>query len=297
MRRFLSLIPKVYAEYVRDDCGFLAAGIAFYALLSLFPMILVGVLILNLLLPADPETQHYTWQMAGVYLPPSAVTYVRQSMEHLQGESARAGVAGVAALLWSGRHLFRALELGLHRAWEIPVRRSFVHGNLLAIAILLLCGLLTLGAGVLAALLGWVETLLSHLPVPSVAGFTLDQAIFWQWVHSWVLQPLTCGWIFLLLYVMLPSRQVPVAAALPGAVFAAGAWKISTVLYIHLAFKLLRFNPLYASIGGVAGLLIWLYFGAIVFMLGSELVYCVLEEYYPELPKVKKRHLKKLKTT
>jgi len=297
LKRFLGILPKVYREFVKDDGGFLAAGIAFYALLSLFPMVLVGILILSLILPVTGDAQTYSWQMAQLYLPPDAVDYVKKTISSLQGQTTQAGIFGLIALLWSGRHLFRALELGLHRAWEIPVRRSFFRGNLLAIALMLLCALLTLGVGILTALLGWVQALLSHLPHPNVIGFTLDQAIFWAWLHSWVIQPLTSATIFLILYVLLPSRQVPFMAAVPGAVFAALAWRLSSWVYINVALKLLQLNPIFASVGSLAGLLLWLYVGGMIFMIGAELVYCVLEEYYPDLPKVKKRHLGKLRKT
>lgn len=293
IKRFISILPKVYQEFAKDDGGFLAAGIAFYALLSLFPMLLVGILILSYVAPIHDSAQDYSWQMAAIYLPPSALKYVQASLLNIQGHSGRVGLFGLLALLWSGRHLFRALELGVHRAWEIPVRRSYIRGNLLSIAMILLCALLTLGVGLLTALLSWVQAVLSHLPHPQFAGFTLDQAIVWAWFHTWLLQPFTSAVIFLLLYVLLPSRQVPIMAAVPGAIFASIAWRISSYIYIHWALRLLELNPVYASVGSVAGLLIWLYFGGMVFMMGAELVYCVLEEYYPDLPKVKKRHIKK----
>jgi membrane protein len=292
-KRFLKLLPKVYREYVRDDAGFLAAGIAFYALLSLFPMLLVGILILSYVAPVHASAQDYSFQMASIYLPPTALRYVQASLMNMQGHSGRIGLLGLLALLWSGRHLFRALELGLHRAWEIPVRRSYIRGNLLSIAMILLCALLTLAAGLVTAVLSWVQAVLSTLPHPQFAGFTLDQAIVWGWFHTWLLQPLISTLLFLMLYVVLPSRQVPFMAAVPGALFASVAWRISSYIYVHWALRLLELNPVYASVGSVAGLLLWLYFGAMVFMMGAELVYCVLEEYYPELPKVKARHLKK----
>lgn len=295
IKRFLRLLPRVYREYVQDDCGFLAAGIAFYALLSLFPMLLVGILVLSYLVPFHAPAQDYSWQMASLYLPPNALKYVQSSLLNIQGHSGRIGVFGLLALLWSGRHLFRALELGLHRAWEIPVRRSFIRGNLLSIALILLSALMTLAVGLLKAMLSWVQAVLSHLPTPHFAGFTLDQAIFWSWLHTWVVQPLSITLVFLLLYVLLPSRQVPVMAAVPGALFAATAWRISSYIYVHWALRLLELNPIYASVGSMAGLLIWLYFGGMVFMMGAELVYCVLEEYYPDIPKLKQRHLKKVR--
>lgn len=295
IRRFLGILPNVVKEFLDDDGGFLAAGIAFYAMLSLFPMLLVGILVLSFVLPASSDAQVYSWQMAELYLPPDALDYVRKTMSSLHGQSARAGIFGMLALLWSGRHLFRALELSLHRAWEIPVRRSFFRGNLLAIGLMLLCALLTLAAGLLTAVLGWVQTLLSHLPHPEVVGLSLDQAIFWSWFHSWIVQPLTSASIFLMLYVLLPSRQVPFMAAVPGALFAAVAWRTTSWVYVNVALKLLSLNPIFASVGSLAGLMIWLYVGGIIFVLGAELVYCVLEEYYPELPKVKKRHLKRIR--
>lgn len=293
LARFLKILPKVYREFVKDEAPFLAAGIAFYALLSLFPILLVGILILSHVLPVHQSAHDYSWQMAALYLPPNALDYVQESLTKIQADASKIGIFGVLALLWSGRHLFRALELSLHRAWEIPVRRTFFRGNLLAIGLILLCALMTLAAGIITAVLTWFQAVLAHLPVPTFAGFTLDQAIFWSWFHRWILQPAITGLLFLMLYVMLPSRQVPFMAAVPGALFAATAWKLSSYLYVHYALQLLKMNPVYASVGSVAGLLLWLYFGGLVFMMGAELVYCVLEEYYPELPKVKARHLKK----
>ena len=84
-------------------------------------------------------------------------------------------------------------------------------------------------------------------------------------------------------------------AAVPGALFSAIAWRLSSWIYINWAIRLVQLNPVFASLGSIAGLVLWLYVGGIVFMIGAELVYCVLEEYYPELPKVKKRHLSRVR--
>lgn len=159
-----------------------------------------------------------------------------------------------------------------------------------------MCALLTLAVGLFTATLSWIQAVLNHLPHPQFAGFTLDQALLWAWLHTWLIQPLITAIIFLLLYVLLPSRQVPFMAAVPGAIFASLAWRVSSYIYVHWAIRLLELNPFYASVGSIAGLLLWLYFGGMVFMMGAELVYCVLEEYYPELPKVKTRHIQKARS-
>ena len=293
-KRFLKLFPQMISEYIRDDGFFLAAGIAWYGLLSLFPMLLIGVALLGYLLPPDQPAGKHTLEMAALYLPPNVVTYVRQNLNTLYEDSGKVGIAGILVLLWSGRHLFRALELALHRAWQIPLTRTYFTGNLLSMLLVLLCAAVTFLVGLFSGFLSWVEVVLSHVRLPHVAGISLDQALFWNWVHGWVVTPIAILLIFLLLYTLLPCRQVPLIAAVPGAVFATSLWKLTGWIYVTYVVRLMFLNPIYASIGSLAGMMLWLYVSAVVFLLGAELVYCVLQEYFPpDAPAAAKKAKKK----
>src|ERR1017187_6961455 len=127
--------------------------------------------------------------MANLYLPHNLINTVQLTLSGLNQDSGHLGVVGVLTLLWSGRVLFRAMELSIHRAWEIPMRRSYVSGNLLSMVMILLCGGVTCGVAFVSAFLSWMEVSLSHLHLPHPPGMSLDQAVFWSWIHSWVVIP------------------------------------------------------------------------------------------------------------
>ncbi len=292
-RSWWSIARQMVEEYVKDDGPFLAAGIAFHALFSLFPLALIAVSVLGYLLPPDLKASSYTLEMARYYLPPNVLTYIEATLTQMGEDRGKLGAFGLLILLWSGRHLFRALELGLHRAWELPRNRNLVTGNLIAILVLMLCALITFGVALLSGFLSSLEVIMAHWKLPQLAGMTLDQAQFWAFIHHWLVTPLATLLVFLLLYVILPSRQVPVAHALPGAIFAAIAWKIATWIYLTFIIKLLQLNPIYGSIWSLAGLMIWLYLGAVVFLMGAELVHVLYLDDVAQAPKKRPRLRKK----
>ena len=278
--RLLKLFPRVVYEFFMDDGTFLAAGIAWYALLSFFPIVLIALGVLGYLSTPGDAMERHSLEMANVYLPSKLIIHVKDTLAGLNQDKGHLGVAGVLTLLWSGRHLFRAMELSIHRAWEIPVRRSYISGNLLSMVMILLCGGVTVAVGIASAVLSWMEVYLRNMHIPHPVGVSLDEAMFWAWIHSWVVIPTASFAIFLLLYLMLPSRQVPVLAAIPGSILAAGLLRLSSWLYVRTLAGLVEVNPLYASIGSVAGLMVWLYLSAVVFLLGAEMVDLVDREFF-----------------
>lgn len=275
VRNFYRLLRDMVTEYIRDDGPFLSAGIAFYAFFSLFPLTLISVAILAFLWSSE-EALSYTVRLSADFVPHNMVDFLERNVRGLTEDRGTIGVAGVLMLLWSGRQLFRAMELSLHRAWDIPLRRNFLSGNLLAMLLVLLCAGVTFSVGLVSAALSSIQLMLSRLDLPEVAGFSLAEAQLWAWLHSWVVVPLATALIFLLLYIILPSRQVPVAHAVPGAIFSAIAWKLSSLVYLEFIVTFGQKNPLYGSIWGIVGMLVWLYIEAAVFLLGAELVYVYL---------------------
>ena len=282
--RILKLFPRVIYEFFMDDGTFLAAGIAWYALLSFFPIVLIAMSVIGYMVPAGQSVEKHTLDMAGVYLPPTLIKHLRETLNGLNQDSGHLGVAGVLTLLWSGRHLFRAMELSIHRVWQIPVRRSYISGNLLSMVMVLLCGGVTCGVAIASAVFSWLEAVMATVRMPHMPYISLDQAMFWSWMHSWVITPAASLTIFLMLYLLLPSRQVPVVAALPGALLASVLLRFSSWLYVRWLAELVALNPLYVSIGSLAGLMLWLYVTAVVFLLGAEMVDIVDQEFYSQAP-------------
>ena len=200
-------------------------------------------------------------------------SFLESNVRELFKSGNKVGLAGILILLWSGRQLFRAMELSLHRAWDIPLNRNWLVGNLLAMMLVLLNTAVVLGVGAISIFLTWARHRVESVSLPHLMdeGWTWADAYFFSHIHSWIVVPGAVALMFLMLYMILPSQQVPVAMAIPGALFASAAWKFSSWLYLTYILRFGSQNPLYGTIWSIVGLLVWLYIQASVFMLGAEL--------------------------
>lgn len=270
---------KVFHEFMVDDGPFISAGIAFFAFFSLFPLVLISVALLSYLYTPE-EAISDTIKLAALFLPPDMVSFLDDHVRELFTQSRKIGLAGFLILLWSGRQLFRAMEFALHKAWEIPLERNWIVANLLAMMLVLLCTAVVLAVGATSLALTWISVTLRRVEFPEIIEQRWDLAdtLVMTHIHSWVVVPAAVSVIFLLLYIILPSRRVPVSMAVPGAIFSCLAWKLSTWIYLTIIVKAAGENPFLATVWGFVGLLVWLYIEATVFMLGAELVFVNLDE-------------------
>ena len=278
VRHPFATIYRVVAEFMADDGPFVAAGIAFFAFFSLFPLVLLSVGLLSYLFTPE-EAIADAMHLAALFVPPDMVGFLDEHVRELFQQSTKIGLAGFLVLLWSGRQLFRAMEFALHKAWNIPLERGWVVGNLLAMMLVLLCTAVVLGVGAMSLGLTWIRLALGRVEFPEIVerNWTLADTMLISRIHSWVVVPAAVTVLFLLLYILLPSRRVPVSMAVPGAVFSCIAWKISSWIYLTYIVTLAGSNPFLATVWSIVGMLVWLYIEATVFMLGAELVFVNLD--------------------
>lgn len=294
LKFWINLLEDMVRNFVRDDCAFLAAGMAFYAFFSIFPLGLLSVTVLGYLLSlpwlhdqvvlafsqlsevgdpgGTPNGLTYTLQLAHSVLP-TRTDWFESELEVLSGNFGRNLLVSLVVGLWSGRHLFMAMEFSLHRAWDMPIRRGWFKRNLMAMALIVISGGATLMILAVVGFVALVEQVLSRFPLPSFLGFSLDQALIWGWAVSWFVVPVGVGLIFLMLYRLLPSDPIPLAYALPGAIFSGVAWRLTSSLYLEYGFRFGSISAVYGSIWYIVGLMTWLYIMAAVFLAGAELVY------------------------
>lgn len=273
------IIYRMVDEFVKDDGPFVAAGISFYAFFSLFPLVLISVSILAYIYTPE-EAISGAMEITSMFVPKDMTQFLDSNVRELFDSGFKVGLTGIIILLWSGRQLFRAMELALHRAWNIPPTRNWLVGNLLSVMLVILCTLVVLGVGAATLLLSWTRHQLESANLPELVaqGWTLADAYVVGHIHSWVIIPGAVALIFLILYMILPSRQVPIVMAIPGALFASVAWKVSSWVYLTYILKFGSQNPFYGTIWGIVGLLVWLYIEASVFVLGAELVFVTLDQ-------------------
>lgn len=243
----LSLFVDTVRSYSRHRGSQSAAAIAYYALVSIFPLILFLVLAAGMLL-RSPEVQQRIFDLLSQQVPVS-LDIVRQVVnESLRYRSSLSIVAAIT-LLWTSSGVFANLELGIQRAWELASRRPFWQGRLIGI---LMVVLLTVGLV--------QRTILGLIP------FDFLQRVIVTLTPMVLLFP-----VFYLLYQFVPYTQVRPRYALGGAAFATVGWFLAKEGFsLYLASNPARYVALYGSLGTLIAFLLWVYISAQVLLLGAE---------------------------
>ena len=238
-----------------DRITFIAASLAYYALISLLPLLLLALAAAAAF--GDAGTVEALVDGASWALGEQAGTLVRDGLAGAAGAGG-ATVLGLAVLLWSGLKLFRGLDVAFSAVYARPGPESLLDQ--------LRNGTVALGAvvaGVAATVL--VGALVAGIGVgESVRRFDLLGVVGTVGLVAGLIAA------FLPLYYVLPGGKVAVREALPGAVFAAVGWTLLQTGFRAYAGTAGSYET-YGALGGVLLLVTFLYVGALLLLLGVVL--------------------------
>jgi len=249
-------------EVKADQVPLLAAGVAFYVLLALFPAIIAGVSIYGLV--ADPQTvRDQINQLAQTLSPETAKllgTQVQQVTSSAGGALGLATVIGILTALWSASSGMKALITGVNLAYDEPEGRKFV--KLRGLSILMTVGAMVVLGVALALIVGFPAVPDSW---PTVLQWT---AAVVRFVLLAVL--LLAG--LAALYRYAPDRDKPKWSwASPGSVVATVLWVLASVGFSVYVNAFGNYNKTYGALAGIIILMFWLYLTAFVVLVGAEL--------------------------
>jgi membrane protein len=237
-----------------DRITFIAASLAYYAFISLLPLLLLALVAASTF--GDSGTVEALVGRVTETLGEQAGIAVRDAVTGAGGRGG-ATVVGVAVLLWSGLKLFRGLDIAFSEVYGHPGPQSLfdqLRNAAVALGAVALAVTATVAVGALITVLG--SDFIAGADVLGIVG-TLTLVI-----------GLTAA--FLPLYYLLPGVDVSGREALPGAVFAALGWSV-----LQTGFRVYAENAgsyeAYGVLGGVLLLVTFLYFGGLVLLLGAIL--------------------------
>jgi membrane protein len=255
---------RVVAEAKDDRLFPVAAGVAFYALLALFPAAAALVSVYGVF--ADPATlaQHLAL-MSGV-LPAAALALVSEFLAGLVAKPP--DTLGIAMLVGLGFSIWSANAgtLALVEAMNVVYDESEKRGT---IALYALSLALTFGAVVFlaaaVALIVVVPVALAYVGLGAVGELLIG-------VGRWPLLLLAAGLAIAVVYRIGPSRRgAKWRWILPGAAFAAVAWMIVCLLFSLYVSRFGNYDKVYGSLGAVVVLMLWLWLTAAIVLLGAEI--------------------------
>ncbi|MBI2305045.1 MAG: YihY/virulence factor BrkB family protein [Chloroflexi bacterium] len=255
---YWELAKRTLQEFLKDDCMHMAAGIAYYAFFSLFPLLLGLIAVLGFLLePA--EVQDRLLAMASQFLPGSA-EIVTQNIRGVVASRGAIGILSVVGFLWSATAVFAAIRRSLNRAWNLPKERPLLQQKLLELGMLAGVGLLFLLSVAATAFLRFAG---HFLPL-----FAESSPI---WTVALALLPVTFSFaIFATVYRYLPNIKITWGDVWPGALLATVLFEISKNLFTWYLANFANYSLIYGSLAAVIAFLFWAFLSALIFLLGAE---------------------------
>jgi membrane protein len=249
---------QLVLKFFSDRGTHLAAMVAYYALLSFVPLTFLALALLGLAHRAD-ASDFLVRELSRAF-PSTSLDSILKLVHQVQDNAATLGIIGGVALLWSSLSLFSALESAFNIVYGLP-NRSFLRGKALA-ATLMVATITTLFASLVVGAVG-VEVVKRY--APGLAGNSVV-----AYIVSIAVSVVGVFLFLLAVYRLLPTADVTLRDALPGAIAASIVLEASFQV-VPVFVRLAAVNPVLRALGGPAILLLWLYVMANVIVLGAEL--------------------------
>jgi len=247
-RRGLEVVRRTLSLASERELTLLAAGVAFYAFLSLVPLALIGLSVATFV-GGETLAASITEALEDV-LTPSARELLEGALTEGTGRGG-ATVVGSAGLLWAGSRVLRGLDRAFSRIYAASSGKSIVEQFRDGVIVFL-----TVAVGLSA--MGGVEALIAATTTGVLSA--LGPLFLF----------LTLLVVFLPLYVVFPGAGVGIGEALPGAALAALGWTLLSRTF-GLYTAVASTYTLYGALGGVFLVHMWLYLGSVVLMGGVAL--------------------------
>ena len=255
---FIKFFIRVMAQFSKNNGSNMAAAIAYYGFLSLFPLILGLISLLGLFLPSL-SIQQQILSLVQENLPKASDIIIAniQNVIHYRGTL---GIVAIIGLLWSGSGILAALDYAINRAWDVPRMLQFYLRKPRDIG-------LTSGIGILfliSTMASYVFSVVQLKDLPIIGAYAIQVAtrgIAFVLIFA----------IFLLLFKLIPNTKTYWRHVWPGALFTAIFFEIGRGLFVYYINNYTNYRLVYGSVGSVIAILVWIYYSAFILILGAEL--------------------------
>ena len=259
-------LKRAVAEFQRDDAPGLAAQLAYYLILALFPFILVLVSLMGTF--SSPELATSVLEYFNQVMPPQVFDLVASYMSDvLSGRNPAPGLLsfGILGTIWAASGAFSALINALNRAYDVQETRPFWKVKAIAI-------LMTLGLSVLVIV--GVLLMVAGPPIGRTIAdiFGLGNLFMLVWnIVRWPVALLFLVTVVALLCYFAPDANQPFRWITPGGFIGIALWVLASIGFSIYVSNFGSYDKTYGSIGTVIILLLYLYISSLAILFGAEL--------------------------
>jgi len=247
-----------------DELTLRASALTYITLISLIPMLIVGLSLARSFGFGDETIQNLMDMMSD--MPEQVQEFFSDMLEQVQQTTrfSSLGWLGVAPLIITATMVLSSTESMFNRIWGISKSRNVIRRTSNYISLLVVVPFL-MGIGSTIAVQLQDEAVVRSLgAIAPIYGYLLKKI------------PLITVWAgFSFLYIVLPNVRVRFVPALVGGLVASTLWVVWQRLYIQLQVGVVRYNVLYGTFAFLPIFLFWLYVGWIILLLGSEIAFAM----------------------
>ena len=243
-----------------DDLTF-ASSIAYYALLSLFPVLLLLFALLGRV-TSDPAVHDLVVRFLLGYFPQRA-DFIATQLDEVRGASLGLGLAGFVVILSTALGVFRAISSAVNHAWGVERRRSFLRHEGVAFMMLVAAGLVMLIALVFAGVGAMVTTTWFPQLVETVPGLERLVDLAFRYPAT-VLLVVVVG----LIQYFVPNTEVRLRQIWLGALLTGVLWRLALEGFSW--YLGLGGGTIHGSIAAIVVFLVWVYVSSVILLYGVE---------------------------
>lgn len=273
-QQFISRARKIYVvdilyralrDFSDQHGSVYAAAISYYAMFSLFPMVILVATIFGWF-SRGTDLQARVVNAIVNQLPPGAG--FRSQVESVVKLSATQGgilsLFGLVGTLWTAGSLFSTLRRALNKAFDVPAALPFFTGRLFDVLSVLAVGVLALLSLGATAALGIVRTVSS--------GFFQGALANLAWAVVFFLFPFMLSYaVFILIYRLIPNHRVHHNDLRVGALLAALGFEVVKLGFTIYVANFGSYQEVYGALGGVVAFLFFVYLESTIVIVSAEI--------------------------
>jgi membrane protein len=242
-----------------------ADSITFYAIFSLFPLLLALIVGGSFVLQSEKVQQQVLGVVAEFF--PVAQQLIERNIQGVLEMRGTVGIIALIGLIWSGTGVLMALSRNINRAWPQAKPRNFVQDRLMALGLVSILAVLL----VISSVSNTVFNVLARFSIPVGRGVSMNETPLWTTFLGSVPR-LFVFFALWGLYRWMPNTKVRWSEAFWGALVATPAGEIATDGFSwYLSSGIVHYELVYGSLGTVVALMLWIYIGFTITLFGAHL--------------------------
>jgi membrane protein len=274
IRSFFPNLRDAGIRWTEDDASSLAASVAYYLALSLFPMMLLLTSGCGLFLQFSTSGKLAEQQILSVVeksASPVIKKHIEQVLTQLQNHSMVSGPFGFIAATLAAIGIFAQIDRGFDRIFRIPPKKEATMKRTIykVMKSRFLAFIMLVSLGGMILVLFAASMIVAQ--IRSITDSTLPSMHHVFGLFEFCFVMLANGLLFALVYRWLPKKPVVWTDALRGGLLAACIWELGREI-LGVFFIGMRYTSAYGAIGSFIAILLWCYYGISILFFGAEYV-------------------------